>query len=756
MFKSIKKRTITPIENSSSFLLQVDGFNQQVVDTMLTFPYLGEGIFGCEWACSSDDTEHFLYVPSIFRERLGEESNRDLSVWKNDQSLLHCYTVELGKPTFLPLHTKDELTVMSDLSLLPMGSDHIYIQLLFSKRSDKWQETLINQYESYLRGNDYPSPKTLGRKFQDKLLQVLDRVSGFESKREYLLEVEEKVLDTGFRFEWRMMYYGEKPEVFEQEVEEVIKQMNYFNELDLIKRKNKQEFLNHLVTRRFTEISQHQMLSEAELRTLLSCKPITKHEPALIPIKREVTAPTPRVFENGATVLDLLPQPPVKETRTVDMEIVPRIPQALKTAKVVKDQKINIKDVELGPTVQSITFEIPQGIVYSDVTKKIKDIEAVLAKTNISVTPGKEPNTINFLIPADKRDVIYLIELLKSPEFIQFAESHALPFVCGVDIYNNLVMKCLTEAPHLLLAGTTNSGKSMFLNAILITFILMKKPDELRLILIDPKQVELTAYEGFAHVDTVITDMKEAYETLEGIAEEMETRYSEFAKIGVKKIKDFNKKSKTKMPYIIAAIDEYADLQIQFPDVEEVIKRLGAKARAAGIHLIVATQRPDSTVVSPLLKTNMPSRISFQLNSSNEYRTVFGTGIPYKLLGNGDGVISYVGQTEEFIRFLGPVITLDAQEEEETFESIKKYYAGEEIKNLKISLPQVQEEEPIEKLKRLILSTGETRVTHLQKLVGIRTSVVTELMQQLVDEGVLMREGKGYKIMEQPIEEEEE
>lgn len=167
--------------------------------------------------------------------------------------------------------------------------------------------------------------------------------------------------------------------------------------------------------------------------------------------------------------------------------------------------------------------------------------------------------------------------------------------------------------------------------------------------------------------------MEETKETLESLVNEMEERYKLFSQKKVKKISDYNKKSNKRLLYIVCAIDEYNDLKMQYKEVEAIIERLGQKARAAGIHLIVCTQRPDKNVMTGVIKANLPSKICFKLGGSSHYRTVFDTGIPYNLIGFGDGVVQYVAQTEPFIRFQSPVISLNSTEEEKFFENLKKY-----------------------------------------------------------------------------------
>lgn len=751
MLSSIKRKfNKTPLQNSSTIIRELEGVADDVLLSILTSSYLSEGVFGFEFLANKEYVDTLLITPSFYREDVGKETFRDFSYLKNSMDKLHCYHIVLAKPPFLPLYTKEPFSLLQNLSLLQSGNSEIFMQFLFTKRSDHWQAGLINQYEAYLQGNDYPAVSKMGRRMQRKVLNTLDKISGFNTDRKKVEEIEQKILDSGFRFEIRLAVYSANVDKFEEELEEILKEKDFFNELALLKNKNKKEFLKLVLERKYSEMSAEQMISEAELISLVGGEVMANdNKPSTIleaqeRIKNEV------LNSSISSRIKLLPIGEKLE-REVDSVIVQELPAALKKAKIIKEQSINVRDVELGATVQRITFDIPKDIVFTDIKNKQADIQAVLG-VDLNIIQGNHPNTVTFLIPCKQREIIYLRELLENPEFLKFAENNPLPFVCGIDMFNNPVFKCLTKAPHVLTAGATNSGKSVFMNALLITFILFKSPQELRIVLIDPKKVEFSQYKGIAHIEDIVTDMEEAVDTLKDLTDEMEDRYDKLSKAGVKNIAAYNNKSKKKMPYIICAIDEYNDLKLQQPTVEESIERLLQKARASGIHLLIATQRPDKEVMTGVIKSNLPSRISFKLDNTNEYKTVFGTGIPYKnLLGFGDGVVKYVGQIEEFIRFQAPVIHLNEDIEGKTYEDIRDFFKGEVVEGLEIT--SEPKEEPIEKLKRIILETGETRVKELREEMGIRINDVSDLLKQLADEGFLVKDNRGYKIVNDSEEE---
>jgi S-DNA-T family DNA segregation ATPase FtsK/SpoIIIE len=628
------------------------------------------------------------------------------------------YVIRLTQPSFMPLFSEQPLQLFSRLQ-----DKEIFIQFLFRKANSKQMLNFVDQYEDYLNGIDNPSYNKFLRKGQRKFLNLLEKFMEIEQK-ERISDVEEKILSDCYFFNIRLFYSLDI-----NEIQAILDELSYYNKFEIIAEPN----LYELTVNRILENSYHQILSEHEIKLLLLNEQIELSE----------SQPEPEIIETISIPQSAIHLLPVgkKLEREIDNELVHEIPHALQKAKVIKDHKIEIINTELGATVQRITFKIPKGLVYSDIKKRYEDIKAVLA-TDLSIIQGNEPNTVTFLIPCKERDIIYLKTILENPEFIKFAEENPLPFACGINMFNQYVFKCLTNAPHLLVAGETNSGKSVFVNALLITLILLKSPDELHLYLIDPKMVEFTNYEGIPHVKKLIINMEEAKETLESLVNEMEERYKLFSQKKVKKIADYNKKSNKRLPYIVCAIDEYNDLKMQYKEVETVIERLGQKARAAGIHLIICTQRPDKNVMTGVIKANLPSKICFKLGGSSHYRTVFDTGIPYNLIGFGDGVVQYVAQTEPFIRFQSPIISLNSTEEEEFFDNLKKYLKGEFV-----PCETVIEEPPINKLKRIIATTKETRIKELQQQMGIRINDVSDLMKQLVKEGWLEKDGRSYKII---------
>ena len=249
-----------------------------------------------------------------------------------------------------------------------------------------------------------------------------------------------------------------------------------------------------------------------------------------------------------------------------------------------------------------------------------------------------ERNTIGIELPNPKRSFCSIRAVLEHQSYSK--SSHSLPLALGIGIDGEYVCEDLSALPHLLLAGSTGSGKTVALNAILLSLIYKKSPAELNLVLIDPKMVEFSLYKGIPHLlGNVVTDMDESVQILHELVEEMELRYQKFQDVQVTKIADYNESAgdRNKMPHIVVFVDELGDLMLSHGKrVEDLLGRLSQKARAAGIHLVLATQRPSVDVITGLIKANIPTRIAFQVSTKIDSRTILDQGGAEQLLGYGD------------------------------------------------------------------------------------------------------------------------
>ena len=309
---------------------------------------------------------------------------------------------------------------------------------------------------------------------------------------------------------------------------------------------------------------------------------------------------------------------------------------------------VTVMNVSCGPTVTRYELQPEMGVKVSKIVGLADDIKLNLATPDIRIEapiPGKA--AVGIEVPNKENSTVMLRDLLQSEEF-QKAKSK-LSFAVGKDIAGKTVVTDIAKMPHLLIAGATGSGKSVCINTLIISILYKAKPEEVKLIMIDPKVVELSVYNGIPHLFIpVVTDPKKAAGALNWAVQEMTNRYNTFAEYGVRNLDEYNRKAEqikeagaeeepVKMPQIVIIVDELADLMMVAPgEVEDAICRLAQLARAAGIHLIIATQRPSVNVITGLIKANMPSRIAFSVSSGVDSRTILDMNGAEKLLGKGD------------------------------------------------------------------------------------------------------------------------
>ena len=314
-----------------------------------------------------------------------------------------------------------------------------------------------------------------------------------------------------------------------------------------------------------------------------------------------------------------------------------------------------IKKISRGPVVTLNEFEPAAGVKVSKIINLSEDIARNTSSESarISTIPGS--NTIGIELPNTYRENVYLSEIVSSNSFS--GKQAKLPIALGKNISGLAVVGDLASMPHLLIAGTTGSGKSVCINTIILSLLYKHGPDKCKFILIDPKMLELSAYEGIPHLlCPVITEAKKAASVLGWVVKEMENRYKLMTRVGVKNIDGYNAKNKISMPYIVVIVDEMSDLMlVAGKEIENYIQKLSQMARAAGIHIIMATQRPSVDVITGTIKANFPTRVSFQVSSKIDSRTILGEQGAEQLLGKGD--MLYMTSANKMIRIHGPFVS---------------------------------------------------------------------------------------------------
>ncbi len=419
--------------------------------------------------------------------------------------------------------------------------------------------------------------------------------------------------------------------------------------------------------------------------------------------------------------------------------------------KTLNDFGVDAKvlTVTQGASVTRYEVQPATGVKVSSITRLADDIALNLRAKNLRIEapiPGKA--AVGIEVENDKPSPVLVRELIESEEFEN--SSSRITFVVGKDISGNNIVADLKGMPHLLIAGATGSGKSVCINTIITSFLYKAKPSELKLIMIDPKVVELANYNGIPHLLTpVVTDARKASRALAIAVEEMDKRYELFAKEGVKDLESYNELMKANheftscKPQVVIIIDELADLMMAAPsEVENSICRLAQKARAAGMHLIVATQRPSVDVVTGLIKANIPSRIAFSVASQVDSRTILDMAGAEKLLGKGDMLFSPVGSSKPY-RVQGPYIS--DSEIDKVIKFVKKEGGGpvydEELKNAIENADKRGSSEPQDELTEdaiaFILKSKQASVSMLQRRFRIGYNRAARIIDEIEEKGII-------------------
>lgn len=438
--------------------------------------------------------------------------------------------------------------------------------------------------------------------------------------------------------------------------------------------------------------------------------------------------------------LDLLSE--ISNERTIDKKNIKESISVLEDTFSSFGIKVKVNQVSCGPAITRYELSPAPGVKISKILSLTDDLQLNLAAPGIRIEapiPGK--SAIGIEVPNNKISSVGLRHLLSSSAFTKL--NSPLAFGLGEDIAGNSVVAELSNMPHLLIAGSTGSGKSVCLNSIIMSLLFNATPEQLRLVFIDPKMVELTVYNGIPHLMTpVVTDPKKASIVLRWMVTEMDKRYKAFAEKGVRDIYRYNETIKERLPFVVIIIDELADLMMVAPvEVEDSICRLAQMARAAGMHLVVATQRPSVDVVTGVIKANIPSRIAFAVSSQADSRTILDMGGAEKLLGKGDMLFFPVGSNKPY-RVQGAYVSDD--DIEIAVKYIKDQVPEKDISNgmqdLEITLQQADldyGDDLFWDAVRVFVDAQKASVSMLQRKLRIGYSRAARLVDLMEDRGIV-------------------
>ena len=401
----------------------------------------------------------------------------------------------------------------------------------------------------------------------------------------------------------------------------------------------------------------------------------------------------------------------------------------------------NIKKINNGPVVSLYEFEPAPGVKVSKIINLSDDLARNTSSTSARVATIPGQNTVGIEIPNENRESVFLREILSDEKFLR--KDIKLPIALGKSIYGKPIIGDLTSMPHLLIAGTTGSGKSVCINTIIVSLLYKLNPSLCKLILIDPKMLELSAYENIPHLLTpVITDAKKATTALGWVVKEMNNRYKYMSKVGVRNIDSYNSKHNLKMPYIVVVVDEMSDLMlVAGKEIENYIQKLSQMARAAGIHIIMATQRPSVDVITGTIKANFPTRVSFQVSSKIDSRTILGEQGAEQLLGKGD--MLFMSSANRIVRIHGPYVS---EKEIEKITSVLRAQGSpdfiEEITVAPEKNNEVLEEDGDELYNdalEIVKSEGKASTSFLQRKLQIGYNRAARIIDMMEERGVVSK-----------------
>ena len=415
----------------------------------------------------------------------------------------------------------------------------------------------------------------------------------------------------------------------------------------------------------------------------------------------------------------------------------------------------HIINITRGPSVTRYEIQLNRGVKYSKITSLSEDIALSLGAANIRIAPIPDKMAIGIEVPNTTVETVYIRDVINSAQFKN--GKSPLTFAVGKDISGICVAGDISKMPHMLIAGTTGSGKSVCINSMLISLLYKSSPEDLRLIMVDPKMIELGCYNGIPHLlIPVVTDPKKAAGALGWAVTEMMRRYRLFSEHNVRDLDSYNAVIKNvengeKLPRIVIVIDELADLMlVAAHEVEEAVCRIAQMARAAGMHLIIATQRPSADVITGLMKANIPSRIAFAVASQIESRIILDTTGAEKLIGRGDMLFYPLGfgkpmrvqgclisspEVEAVVNFVKQSGTADYSEE--VMQQIEKQVSENDSKSIDGSDCDDDDDELITDAIQVVVEAGSASVSMLQRKLKLGYSRAARIVDQMEERGIV-------------------
>ena len=510
-------------------------------------------------------------------------------------------------------------------------------------------------------------------------------------------------------------------------------------------------------------------MSQKEIDELASRKPVFESEETTYSNKVEIKSDRQYEGEYEYPPIDLLENRDSSDTRNENIEVCNA--RKDKINQIFADLNIgaSIVDYTIGPSVTRFDLQTDKNVSINGINKYIDDISVRLGGIGCRFVPIVQGKSTSGIEIANAK--VSMVNFKDCVERLPKGEKYGLYIPFGQDISGNYVSADLKEFPHLLVCGTTGSGKSIFMHSVIMSLIMRNAVDDLKMVMIDPKRVEFGKYKEMPHLlCPPINDSHKAYIGLQKLCDEMDRRYELFENCGVSNIKQYNEEAletgKNKLPYIVVICDEFADLMDTNRKCSEPVVRLGQKARASGIHMIIATQRPSTNVITGTIKANLPVRVALSCSSSVDSVTILGEGGAEKLLGNGDMLVSCpLISKQGFVRVQGSFV--DNKEIRKTVEFLKSHYPVkydptfldlEEKTRSTVSLEDMaqQKEEGYnsmyEEIKKWVMSQEYTSISKIQRTFSLGFPRAGKMFARLEDEGIIEGEGasnnaKGRRVL---------